>query len=322
MKTQKELFEALTARFGSRNEMCREVGLRLSVSADTVSKWGYGNIMLSYDRLQKLVKLFELGSEDVFHSRPDLITFVYKPLNMDDMEGYRNYIEGFNQIHQKLVDMPDVFISFHADDIPIYHLMSFKLLTYFKLYSFASDVQQLAVPFEEFVERMQSYGLEPIFEQIVSCYERIPSIEVWDEWVMDTLLYQIEHFDILERYVHPHTRIAILEELKALLERFQTMARNGVKPSGVRFDFYRRHSPSKKGYMLLHGDGKTRLSIKVDTINSMSAHNPNIVHGFATAFQATVNKSTAVGVGAERERTMYFRSLRAKIERALGYKTS
>ena len=317
MKTQKELFEALTARFGSRNEMCREVGLRLSVSADTVSKWGYCNIMLSYDRLQKLVELFELGPEDLLHSRPNLITFEYQPLHMDDMEGYRNYIESFNQLHQKLVDMPDVFISFHADDIPIYHLMSFKLLTYFKLYSFACDGQQLTVTFEEFMERMESYNLEPIFEQIVSCYERIPSIEVWDEWVLDTLLYQVEHFDILERYANPDTRIAILEELKALLDRFQAMARSGTKPSGVRFDFYRRHSPSKKGYMLLRGNGKTRLSIKVDTINSMSANNPNIVDGFAKAFHATVNKSTAVGVGAERERTMYFRNLRAKIDQAL-----
>lgn len=318
MKTQKEFFEIIGARFRNRAEMYGCVSELLSVSTDTVSKWSYGSTVLSYDRLQKLVEHFGLSPADLFRSRSDQVTFRFAPLDMNDVEGYCRYIRGFYGMLQQVVDTPDVHISFHADELPIFHFMDFPELVYFKLYSFAYDTLKVGISYEQFVKRMEGYGLEEVFKGIASCYARIPAVEVWDDGVLDSLLYQIDHFEVLDRYEDSASRTMILAQVSELLDGFQKMAIRGVKPQGARFDFYRRHSPAKKGYMLLEGKGQTRLSIKTDTINSMSTADPHIVTAFERSFNATVNKSTAVGVGAERERTVFFRRLKTKINIALG----
>ncbi|ERJ60893.1 hypothetical protein [Sphingobacterium paucimobilis] len=317
MKTQKELFEVILTRFKSRVEMYAHVSALLSVSTDTVSKWSYGKTYIRYDRLMKLVGHFVLSPGDLHQSRTDEVTFRFAPLDMDDIPGYCHYIRGFREMLQRVVEAPDVHICFHADELPIFYFMPYVELVYFKLYSFAHDTLKVELSYEQFVKRMEEYKLDTVFEEIAALYERIPSVEVWDDAVIDSLLYQIDHFQVLERYDDPDSRSLILGQLDELLEDFRKTAAAGVKSSGVRFDFYRRHSPAKKGYMLLRDNGRISLSIKTDTINSMYTQAQGIVEAFVGSFNATINKSTAVGIGAERERTVFFRNLKTKIEFAL-----
>lgn len=318
MKSQKEFFETICARFKNKAEMYVEVGRQLSVSTDTVSKWAYGASQLNYDRIQQLVAHFGLSPGDLFHSRPELVMFRFAPIDMHEVESYSRYIRGFLAMLQQAEGQPDAHISFHADELPIFHLMKFPRLVYFKLYSFAYDTLKVELTFEAFMEQMQSYDLEPVFGEIAESYRRIPSIEVWDDQVLDTLLYQIEHFDVLDRYEDPGSKEAILHDLSDLVRGFQETAVKAMKDVGVRFEFYRRHSPAKKGYMLLEGGGQCRLAIKADTINSMSTQAPDVAASYRGSFNATVNKSTSVGMGAERERTLFFGKLKEKIEQALG----
>lgn len=195
--------------------------------------------------------------------------------------------------------------------------MRFANLTYFKLYSFAYDTIKLELSYEAFVRQMKIYDLESVFDRIASCYDHIPGIEVWNDQVLDALLYQIDHFEILERYESPESRTLILNELRLLLGGFGKMATSRMKSSGVRFDFYRKPMPVHMGYMLMRGAGRTRLFIKMDTINNMSTNDPQMVDTFSNAFMSTVDKSMALGIGNERERTLFFRGLMSKIIQAL-----
>lgn len=316
MKSQKKFFDDLMLRFKSRTELCNFLAEKLFVSSETTSKWSYGKTSLSYDRLQQITKLFDLEPTDFFYSNPKDLQFEHILFDMHAIEDYHRYISGLAQRLSLAAEAADVTIYFQADDIPIFHFMPYSRLTYLKLYTYAYDKLKIDKHFEEFVEELEKYELEPIFEQIALAYERIPSIEIWDDQILDVLLFHIEHFHILDRYSNPATKYSLLDDLFNLVNEFRDTATNGLKKSGVRFDFFRIPTPIRSGYMLLQANERKVLSLKIDTINSISTQNEEFVETYWKAFKASIDKSTALGIGAERDRTIYFKGLLRKIEEA------
>lgn len=317
MKTQKEIFDFIAERFKTKTAMCADVAGIFHVQEGTVTKWANGTSILGLDRLKVLVDHFQLKPADLFSSVFDEVSFSFMPLDMDDLGAYYRYMLGLAVRLERAAESAQASISFIADEVPIFHFMFYTNLTYFKLYSYAYDMLKFNVKYEEFVERLEAYDLKSVFERIAAAYERITSIEVWDDYVLDAVLFQIEHMEILDRYADPNSKTVILKELLDMIEGFKLTSMAGQKSSGAKLDFYRKDSPIRMGYMLVNNGAESSLSIKVDTINSMSTRDDRALDLFSRSFRATMDKSTLVGVGGERERTVYYRNLIARIDRAM-----
>lgn len=316
MKSQRKFFDDLVLRFKSRTELFQVLADKMHVSTETISKWSYGKTSLSYDRLVQIKHLFDLKPSDLFLSSPRYLSFDHMMFDMNDIADYQHYMSEFADRLSRAAEAPDACIYFLADDIPIFHFMPYTRLTYFKLYTYAYDRLKIDISFEEFENQLEVYNLEPLFMQIAESYEQIPSMEIWDDQVLDAILFHIEHFNILERYQHPETKNALLDDLSQLLGDFRVVSTNGLKKTGKRFDFFRIPTPIRAGYMLLQAHDKKTLTMKIDTINSISTFNTDFVETYWRSFKASIDKSTALGIGAERDRTLYFKNLMRKIEEA------
>ncbi|MCA5004064.1 hypothetical protein [Sphingobacterium bovistauri] len=98
-----------------------------------------------------------------------------------------------------------------------------------------------------------------------------------------------------------------------LLERFQSLATAGEKSSGKRFDFFVKPFPLGKSFMIIDSIQQQSVSVKVDTINSLTIIQENIINEYYTTFLSSRDKSLALGIGSERDRLRYFRNLKEKI---------
>ncbi|WP_140937599.1 hypothetical protein [Sphingobacterium lumbrici] len=317
MKTQKEIFDFIAQRFKTKETMHAAIADLFSVEASTASKWSYGTTILGLDRLKVLVDHFELKPADLFSSVFEEVSFSFMPLDMDDLGIYYRYMLGLAARLEQAAASGQASISFIADEVPIFHFMFYTNLTYFKLYSYAYDMLKFNMKYEEFVERLEAYDLKSVFRRIAKAYERITSVEVWDDYVLDAVLFQIEHMEILDHYADLNSKKIILQELLDMIERFKLTSIAGQKPSGVKLEFFRKDSPIRIGYMLVNDGAESSLSIKVDTINSMSTRDHRAIAIFSRSFRAAIDKSTYVGNGGERERTIYYRNLIARINRAM-----
>ncbi|MCA5004063.1 hypothetical protein [Sphingobacterium bovistauri] len=201
MKTQRELFDFIVAKeFKRKKDMYTSISDFLYVSEHTVSKWSYGTSVINYDYLSKIVKHFNIKPDEIFNTKSDFFCARYKPLNMRDVSEYREYIQSIDNLLFAASKSHNTKISFQADEIPIFHFMPYKKLTYFKLYVYAYDMSKLEISYEQYVKELDSYKLEPIYDSIALNYDKIESIEIWDNGIIDNLLAQIEYIDELERF--------------------------------------------------------------------------------------------------------------------------
>ena len=315
MKTQRELFDLIAKKeFKNKKLMYAYIGELLYVSADAVSKWSYGTTVINYVYLRKIIEHFKIRPDELFKSKSDYFYVKYKSLDMNNISLYRDYISGLDGLLSNASKVPNAKIYFQADEIPIFYFMPYKLLTFFKLYVYAYDMNKVELSYEEYVEQLDNYNLEPIFKSIATSYDNIESTEIWDYGILDNLLAQIEYFDELERFKNADSKTQLLQDLSDLLDNFKLLATSGEKTSGKRFDFFVKPFPLGRSFMIIHADKQQSVSLKVDTINSLTMIDRRIVDESYTTFFAARDKSLAVGIGSEKERMKYFKYLKDKID--------
>lgn len=314
MKTQKDLFDLIAKNeFRNKQTMIKYIADFVSLTDHAVTKWSNGATSINYDYLKKIVDHFKIRPDELFNSQSDLNYFKYKPINMINISEYRDYILTIDQLLSSAAEIPNAKISFQADEFPIFHFMPYKALTYFKLYAYAYDMNKLEMTYEEYVKKLDEFDLEPIFNSIACSYDNIESTEIWDYGILDNLLAQIEYFVELERFDNPTSKNQLLEDLLDLLDTFKILAASGEKSSGKRFDFFVKPFPLGRSFMIIDANQFQSVSLKVDTINSMTMFHAERIKESYTTFIASRDKSMAVGIGSEKDRMKYFKHLRNKI---------
>lgn len=192
--------------------------------------------------------------------------------------------------------------------------MPYPELTYFKLFVYASGVLKLPHTFEEFVELIQPLELPTVFDRISKAYATGASVEIWDDKVLDDLLFQIKYMDDLKCFKKRSSLELLLEQLEKLLRNFQATVKKGSKAEGGTLEFFRNQTLNRLGYMIMeHSDGK-RVNIKLNAINSISTDHPHFIEESEKWCEAAVNSSMGMGVGAKREFSLYFQKLQNQID--------
>lgn len=314
MISKNEFFDLIAARFKNKREAQKTIADLMHVSPDTVKKWMYNDVALSYERFCEMVHLFELEPEDIFRSQKRFVNFRYVELDEDSPENYLEYIRSLADMLEHVAGQADAKISFRADEIPIFHLLPFRNLSYFRLYCYGYEMFGYTMSFEEFVEQMQEYEVEQIFDRIKAAYDRVDSTEIWDDRVLNALLYHVEYMHDVKLFSNGSSALQLLDETEQLIVGFWRMAEAGKKETGAKFKFFKMAVPVRLGSMLVQYGDQTKLVIKLDTINSISTGNSAVTAEADRAFRAAIDKSAALGVGAKRERTLYFRKQKRRIE--------
>ncbi|NGM64422.1 hypothetical protein [Sphingobacterium sp. SGR-19] len=313
MIDQETLFKIIERRFENTSDFQQAMNDILGVEESNIRRRLNGSTQLRYSELQKLIKKFSISRHELFRDPDQDVSFKYIRLDYPSVENYLRYIQGLTDMLESAAAIPESKIYFVADDIPIFHYMRFPELTAFKLYSYAYDMKVVNTSFEVYLDSFREQGLLPIFRRINDAYDRIQSVEVWDDHVLDMLLFSIGGKHDLNCFERSETVAMLLGQLKELLYGFRTLAESGEKDPGVKFEFFKNESLNRLPYMMLSDGSGSSLTLKLQIINSMSTGQPEFVEEGAKWFDATVNKSLALSMGAERQRNLYFQGLHDRV---------
>ncbi|PRD54708.1 hypothetical protein [Sphingobacterium gobiense] len=322
MIDQETLFKIIERRFENTSDFQQAMNDILGVEESNIRRRLNGSTQLRYAELQKLVEKFSISRHELFPDPDEDVSFKYIRLDYPSIENYLRYIQGFASTLEGAAAISESKIYFVADDIPIFHYMRFPELTAFKLYSYAYDMKIVNMSFEVYLDIFREQDLLPIFRRISNAYNRIQSVEVWDDDVLETLLSSIGGKQDLNCFERSETVAMLLGQLKELLYGFRTLAESGEKDPGVKFEFFKNESINRLPYMMLSNGSASSLTLKLQIINSMNTGQPEFVEEGAKWFDATVNKSLALSMGAERQRNRYFQLLHDRIEAVETHTTS
>ena len=316
MKAQKRLFDAIREIIPQGDLLVDHIVNVLHISKHQAYARIAGKIWLDLESGKKLMDFFNIPSEIVFGKTGDDVSFQYTDLNMIDFTEYQTYLKNLTGMLCAAKIKKDCSILFLADDIPIFHYMPFRELTFFKLYSWSVDTIGISLTYEAFVKQVSTLEFTDLFADLYNAYLDIPSVEVWSQSTIDVILNEIVEYNKFRAFSEHRSVGVLLEQVDAIWQNHKTWGSQRKKESGRSFDLFYSGTPALGGKMLLEAEDYSRAIIKLYTINSISTDNKLFIGELRRYMRSVLDRGMLIGASTREKRLEFEHAIESKLVRA------
>jgi hypothetical protein len=213
--------------FPSNYSLVDELSELLGISIDSVYRRMRGETFLTFDEIVILCEKYQI---DFMQSQQDSGSASFLYHEVSDYEGLVKYLKDISQGLRDLTKAANSQIIYAAIDVPVFHFFQFKELTCFKLFywmkAVASDPTLDGKSFSTSLFPEEIYSLT---NQIYSDYCKIPSIEVWNNSTINSLITDIEFFWDSGLFENMEDALQICSQANEELENIQKQAESNSK---------------------------------------------------------------------------------------------
>jgi hypothetical protein len=317
MELQKRIFEIARQKLPPKQKLSDIVSELLDVSTDSAYRRIRGETELTTGELQKITKHFDIRIDYSQGHHPYEIPFQYLSFDIvKDFGSYYNYIVQFVKSTETMAKFRDNEMYFTAEDIPIFHLMPFPELIFFKLYAWNQTLSNLSITYDQFVADIKEKDkLLDCYQKIMNNYRHINSTEIWTYNTLDPILRLLDYYNDLGSFENKEMPGLICCQLQQMIDTLIKWTELKMK-GGVDYgDFNLYLSPvyTENSFLVYKYNGITLTTIKLFTINSITTTDKTFCSETVKWIQNTISKSTYLSGASARERIRFFHQLKNKI---------
>jgi hypothetical protein len=313
---QEIIFERIKKEVPSQISIVNTISELFNISTDAAYRRIRGEKRMDIDELNILCQNYNISIDTIFGLQSDNnVIFCYKPLDLSNFEVYVQYTKGLAHTFELMKNAKEKEILFAAIDIPVFHFLRFKDLMLFKIFAWTNSVYKFDGDFVSFVNNIKCPELFDCYKKIVDDYSQIPSIEIWTENTIDTVLRLLD-FYFETRYLNTEIALHLCSNLLELVDHLQEWAEKGQKglsPVNSSFKLYVSEVDLENSYTLLKKDGVRQCMVKLYTINSMSTYNDAFCDETERWINNAISRSTLMSGASERERIKFFQVMKQKV---------
>jgi hypothetical protein len=211
--------------------------------------------------------------------------------------------------------VPNAEIISSALDVPFFHFLPFKELTFFKLFAWTSSVYPTSEKFEVFASKIETKELLDCYKKIVTCYRSIPSKEIWTKNTTDNFMKLISYHFEMGHFSDIETPLSLCDQFLGLLNILENWTGDGNKGEVgyVPFHLYLSDVEMENSFNLLKGNDRTSCILKLFTINSLYITDQQFCSETDNWLTHLSHRATLISGSSERERHKFFNSQRQKV---------
>ncbi len=297
--------------------LAEEIADVLGISTDSAYRRIRCETDLSIDEVYKITKKYSLSLDGVFSNLGDTVTFTYTKLtdNADNFEKYLNRIYG----HVKAINtFPEKKITYIAEEVPIFYSFFSDKLTQFKLFYWQRSV--LNIPLYQ--GKKFEFGLIPQAQVDVALnafkeYRSIPSVEVWTNETIHTVLKQVEFYTESGAFQNKSDALEVLGEIKimaAYLEQCAETGRKEVSSPTENLAMYCSDVVLGTNCIYINTGPSKYAYITFNSLNSLTTNNQEFCEETEHWVKNIVKKSSLISGVGEKQRFKFFSQMNKMID--------
>lgn len=318
---QQVLFNQVKTQLEPDTSLVDEISDLLAVSSDSAYRRLRSETSLTLDEVSKIARHFKISLDGLVNVDTDAVQFSYnrkKPVDFDYSAYLGKLIEDLNVV----ASAEDKEVIFFAKDFPIFFNFLIPEIGEFKGYFWKKSALQLpSYRDKKFdLDSLDDNNVKQGFD-VVKAYQQIPSTEIWNNEVLNSLLNQIEYAYEAGFFTRSAQAFKLLEKAEELLNHFMLQAEYGCK------FLYDRDPTDHRHYHLYYNEvmmgDNTLLLRREQDIFTIFTH--NIIHNLMTSDPAfcqktwevhtnLISRSTLISSSSEKERNKFFNRLRQRID--------
>ncbi|MBS1603038.1 MAG: helix-turn-helix transcriptional regulator [Bacteroidetes bacterium] len=317
---QRLFFKYVKEGLPSHLSLVDEVAELLHISNDSAYRRIRGSKEISFDEIRTLCAHFRISLDQLFHLQSDNIIFWGKFINDTDFN-FDDYVTDILRQLTYINSFTEREMLLMSKDIPIFHYFNFPELAAFKCFFWMKTIlqyplfsrQRFAV--DDFIgPRIQT------FNRIVGEYNRLPSLEIWDEDSIHATIRQIQYYKETKEFASVQEMEKVYECLHRTVDHIEAQAELGCKFSpgehakGAPLKFYINEFMLGDNTYLACINDKKLIFLNHSVLNTIRTKDACFTGDTYEHFRNIISKSTQISGVGEKERRRFFNTIREKIE--------
>jgi len=318
---QQLLFQSIKERIPNHVSFVHEISALLGLSYDSAYRRIRGEKELTLTELQALCTHYQVSLDTLFSVSSKNILFNSMAIGVDGLS-----FEGWlGAIYTELKDIricKEKEVIYSAKDVPIFHFFEFPDLFAFKSY-FWHKVLFSDPGYEQkkFRFDVNEQALEKI-RLILSVYNTVPVIELWNEETFDSLIRQIEFCYVCGYFSGIDDALRLIDGVNIFVTHLEQQAAMGFRylynspPDGIdgNYRLYCNEVLLGDNTIFVTKENRTKTFLTYNVINLLITENLPFCSQIETSLRTLVKKSTLISSSSEKERQRFFHTLTSKIE--------
>ena len=318
---QQHFFNHIKSKLPAHLSLVDEVSGLLDISSDSAYRRIRGEKPIGLDEIQVLCNKYQVSLDQLLQIQTNTVIFSgnkVDPLLFD----FKKYLEDVQSSLQLIKTLDKPHIYYYNKDIPIFHYMQFPELCAFKFFFW----KRTLIGYPE-LAKQQFNGEEPNKEnadtakKIINLYDQLPSTEIWNEESVHITIRQIEFYRQSNVFINKHILLKVYLQLEELLNHIELQAEAGRKflynqpaaPGAAPFDIYINECLIGDNTIYVQSAGRQITFLNHNGINFIGTQDKSFCDYTLKNLQNIIRKSTHISVSGEKERSMFFNTLRQKI---------
>ncbi len=294
-----------------------ELATVLEISTDSVYRRLRGETLLTVNEVYDLCTHYRI-SFDLFTHQAKNIAFHYDDLKTPS--GFHTYLSTIYNDMKQIVRADIKQIIYAAIDVPIFHHFKYPELSAFKMFYWMKAVVCLpSLDGKKFSVSHVSPEFAAIGKEIYEVYQKIPSVEIWTDETINSLIKQIEFYWDAGYFETKEDALMVCKQAREEIESLNKQAELGNKSmkSGEEGNFSLYHSRIEIGNNCIFtkkGDIES-VYLSVHTFNKIVTGNPGFVEDSKVWLENLIKKSDLISGSSQINRYQFFKRASDKLDR-------
>lgn len=319
--TQQLFFNHIKLKIPAHLSFVDEVAALLNISNDSAYRRIRGEKPIGLDEVQTLCNKYQVSLDQLLQIQSNTVIFSGKYVD-NTAFGFTEYLQQITKYLEYFQTFQNPHIYYLNKDFPLFHYMQFPELMAFKFFFWKRTILgNLELAKEQFK------GVEieeKIFEsskKIIGLYNCITSTEVWNEENVHTTIRQIEYYRQLGIFANNQILREVYMQLIELLNHIEAQAEIGKKflykqpvtANTTPYHIYINECLIGDNTIFVDAGERQVTFLNHNVLNVIATQDKTFCDYTFKNIQNIIRKSTHVSVIGEKERNLFFNTLRSKI---------
>lgn len=270
-----------------------------------------GCTVLRVDEIEKLMAAFNFNWIDIAklngESYIDSSAYDYVRLSKENFfHEIPNFLRLYRDLMEEMLKMNNPWIKIICSDVPMFYIMKFEHLTYFKFYMYYYHKFDKSLSFEKFRERLKLLCLDLSFETIATAYVGIKRVEIWDRKTFEELPLLLKECNDYGKFENEDSLIILMEETKLLARYLKKCIKSAQKSDLEKVEFYEYESILRDGFVVFgNGERPFKLIQKEFMLQSFLSSDPMLLADFNDSFTSLLGRSNYLIKTSDRNQSSF-----------------
>jgi len=317
---QENLFQIIKSRLAPNISFVHDLSELLGISYDSAYRRIRGQKDLTLEELKQICIRYSISMDEILNFHSDQVSFKTLAIGKDGFT-FENWLNTLLAEMKMIFDCRNREIIYAAKDVPIFYYFEFPEIAAFKFFFW----HKILIPVQEYKVGQVSLEVpQDLFEtgrKLLSCYTKIPVIEIWSEDTISSIIRQIDYCMASGFFSRKDDAVRLCEVLNLWLEHVQNQAEHGFQymfgrsPEGIdnTYKLFHNEVLVNDNTILVHADDRKTSYLTYNVINQMITSNPAFCDQIENSLRNLMQKSTMISGTSAKERHHFFNSLHEKV---------